>query len=112
MVLRPGEDLEGLPVGHRDDVRLLDLGVAGDGRAVKGRAALEHAVQLQLRDLDHLEVAEDVGEPELDVLHVLVRDLLADPGLELTIHSHPFRPGMVRPGRALCPFGKVLACRG
>src|SRR5450756_1717985 len=70
--LRPGQHREGAPVGHRHDVRLLDLLVPADRGAVEGRPALEHVVELAVGDLDHLEVAEDVREPQLDVLHVLV----------------------------------------
>jgi hypothetical protein len=92
VVLRPGQDLERVPVGHGHDVGLLDLGVAGDGRAVKGGARLDHAVELAVGDLDHLEVAEDVGEPQLNVLDLLVGDELADAGLALIIHGRPFRP--------------------
>ena len=90
LVLRPGQEFERLPVGHRDDVRLLDLGVARDGRAIEGGAALQHAVELDVGDLHHLQVAEDVREPQLDVLHVLIGDLPADTGLELIIHVSSF----------------------
>ena len=93
LVLRPGQHTQGLPGGHRDDVRLLDLSVPGDRRAVEGGAVLHDAVQLGLGDLDHLEAAQDVGEPQLDVTHVVVRDLLADPGLELIVHSLPLGRG-------------------
>ena len=93
VVLRPGQDLERVPVGHGHDVGLLDLGVAGDRGAVEGGARLDDAVELAVGDLDHLEVAEDVGEPQLDVLDLLVGDELADGGLALLIHgSRPFRP--------------------
>src|SRR5665648_191944 len=69
--LRPGQHRERAPVGHRHDVRLLDLRVPADRGAVEGRPALEHVVQLAVGNLDHLQVAEDVREPQLDVLHVL-----------------------------------------
>ena len=89
VALRPRQHVEGVPVGHRHDVRLLDLGVAADGGAVEGGAALDHAVELAVGDLHHLQVAEDVREPQLDVLHVLVCDRLADRGLSISAHRHP-----------------------
>jgi len=106
VALGPGHHLEGRPVGHRDDVRFLDLGVTGDRRAVEGGAALEDGVKLAVGDLDHLEVPEDVREPQLDVLHVLVGDAGADRGLELFVHGHPFRPG-VRVGAGAAGAGPV-----
>ncbi len=100
--LGPRQDREGVPVGHGDDVALLDLGVAADGRAVEGSAALDHVGELPVGDLDHLEVPQNVREPQLNVLHVLVSDELLDCGLALISHSHPFRPiGFMAAGGAV-----------
>ena len=104
----PGQHREGVPVGHRDDVALLDLGVAADGRAVEGSAALDHVGELPVGDLDHLEVPQDVREPQLNVLHVLVFDELLDGGLALICHSHPFRPSVWRRG---APYGRRRFCQ-
>ena len=64
-----GEELEGLGVGHGQDVALLDPAEAVDGRPVEGHALLEGVLQLGRRDLERLGGAEHVGEPHLDEPH-------------------------------------------
>jgi hypothetical protein len=65
----PRHDVEGVGVGHREHVRLLDPAVALDGRAVEAHALLERPLELRRRDREALERAQHVGEPEADEPH-------------------------------------------
>src|SRR5215212_6644480 len=76
----PGEDPEGVGVGHGDHVGLLDAVEARDRGPVEAHAVGERVLQLVLADRERLELAEDVGEPEPDELDVLVLYALQDLG--------------------------------
>ena len=62
----PGQQLEGLGVGHGQHVALLDPAEPVDGRAVEGHALLEGVLELGRGDVEVLGRAEHVGEPQLD----------------------------------------------
>ena len=86
VVAAPRHDVEGVRVGHREHVGLLDPAVALDGRAVEGHALLERALELGGRDGEALERAEDVGEPEPDEPDAAFLDGAHDV-VELLLHS-------------------------
>jgi hypothetical protein len=62
----PRDDLEGVGVGDREHVGLLDPREAVDRGPVEGHAVLEGVLELGRADGEALQVAEHVGEPEAD----------------------------------------------
>ena len=60
------EQLERVGIGPGEHVGLLDPAVALDRGSVEGHALLEGGLQLGRRDLDRLEKAQHVGEPQPD----------------------------------------------
>ena len=71
---------EGLRIGDRDHVRLLDRVEARDRRAVEAHPVVERRLDLGRGDREALQVPLEVGEPEEDVLDTLVPDLLRGRG--------------------------------
>ena len=71
-----GHELEGLRIGDRDHVRLLDRVEAGDRRSVESHAVVERALELGHGDREALQVPLDVREPQMDEPDVLVLDPL------------------------------------
>ena len=73
--LAVGQHPEGLGVGDRDHVRLLDRVEAGDRRAVEAHPVVERALDLADRDREALEMPLEIGEPEEHVLDAAGLDL-------------------------------------
>ena len=80
-----GQQLERVRVGLGEHVGFLDPAVALDRRPVEGHALLEGDLELGGRDLDRLQEAEHVGEPEPDEAHAALLDRAQDV-LELALH--------------------------
>jgi hypothetical protein len=96
VVLRSRQDLEARPIGHSDDVGA-GAGAEAAARRIVGESALvEKFVESVAGDLDHLELSDVVGEPQLDVLYIVVGDLPADLGLEPIIHVSSFEARVFR----------------
>ena len=88
--IAPGEDLEGVRVGHGEHVGLLHPGEAVDGRAVEGHPVGERVVELGRGDGEALEVSEHVGEPEPHQADPALLDRLQDVVALLLTHVIPF----------------------
>ncbi len=86
-------ELEGGRVGNRDHVGFLDRVEPGDRRAVEAHPVVERALELGGRDREALQVAFDVGEPEVDELHALL--------VHLSQHSLSLRRNARRPALPL-----------
>ena len=69
---RAGHHPERLRIGDRDHVRLLDRVEARDRRAVEAHPVVERRLDLGRGDREALQVPLEVGEPEEDVLDLLL----------------------------------------
>ena len=72
----PGDELEGRGVRLGDHVALVDAGKALDGRPVEAHALLQTLVELGWGDVEALEPAQNIGEPELNEADILLFDNL------------------------------------
>ena len=88
-----GQQLEGVRVGPGEHVGFLDPAVALDRRAVEGHALFEGGLELGRRDLDRLQKAEHVGEPEPHEAHAPLLDRAQDV-LVLAFHEGQFTDGL------------------
>ena len=68
----PGKHLEGGQVGLGDHVALMDTGESLDGGSVEAHALVDALIELRRGDLEALQPAEHVGEPELDKAYVIL----------------------------------------
>ena len=75
---RTRHHLEGVGIGDRDHVRLLDPVEPGDRRAVEAHSVVEGALHLGGRDREPLQMAFEVRKPQEDVLDALVVDPFQD----------------------------------
>ena len=71
---RRRHDPEGRRVGHRDHVGFLDRVEARDRRAVEAHAVVERARSSLEGDREALQVPLEIGEPEEDVLDLVLLD--------------------------------------
>ena len=93
------EQLERVRVRLGDHVGLLDPAVALDRRPVEGHALFEGDFELGGRDLDRLQEAEDIGEPQAHEAHAALFDGAEDV-LELALHAGSVgTPREASPGR-------------
>ena len=74
LALLPRHQLEGLRIGDRDHVGLLDRVEARNGGPVEAHPIVECVLDLARSDGEALQVALDVGEPEQNELHALFLD--------------------------------------
>ncbi len=72
----PGEDDEGVGVGHRHHVALIDAGESLDRRAVESLPLPQRQLQFLDRDRKALQEPQDVREPETDELDVVLPGLV------------------------------------
>ena len=84
------EQLERVRVGLGDHVGFLDAAVALDRRAVEGHALFQGHFELGRRDLDGLQEAEDIGEPQPHEAHSALLDR-SQYVLELALHASSVR---------------------
>ncbi len=112
-VLAPRQDLQRGGIGQRHHVGLLDPGESLDRRAVEAHALGHRRVEFVDRDDEGLEEAENIGEPQVDELDVLVDDRGCGFGAKVTRHagsrSSMFRTVFRRVFRTDCNINQNVA---
>ncbi len=87
-LIAPRQDLQGRGIGHRDHVGLLDACEALDRRSVEAHAFVHRGLEFVGRDHERLQEAENVGEPQVDELDLILADGLDGCGAWIVRHCH------------------------